>query len=68
MVPITTTDRRVRLHVPIQPPEGGLKKTSFAMPEQIHTVSKDRLSKGWGTVSDTTLAKVEDMLRVLLNL
>jgi mRNA interferase MazF len=68
VVPITSKDKRIPLHIAIQAPEAGLKKTSFAMPEQIRTVSKDRLSKGWGMVSNTTLAKVETMLRVLLDL
>ena len=33
VVPMTTRDRRVRSHVPIRRPEGGLAQPSFAMTE-----------------------------------
>src|SRR5262249_45820767 len=35
VVPLTSKDRRVRWHVPVDPPEAGLKKRSFIMCENI---------------------------------
>lgn len=55
-------------HVEVMPPEGGLKEQSFIKCEDIRAVSKVRLSNRWGAVSATTLADVEDRMRILLDL
>lgn len=68
IVPLTTTFRGIPLHVRINPPEGGVKTASFAKIEDVRSVSKERLLKRWGNVSQTTLAEVADNLRVLLDL
>lgn len=68
VVPITGTERGVPLHVPIEPPEGGVKKRSFAKCEDVRSVSKERLTKRWGQVSRSTMATVEDRLRILFEL
>lgn len=68
MVPLTTRDHRVPLWVPIEPPEGGLSKRSFAISDEVRSVSTMRLSRRLGRVEPGTLALVEDRLRVLLDL
>ena len=68
VVPITSTERGIPLHVRIVPPEGGLKNVSFAKCEDVRSVSKERLTKRLGTVSRPTLAAVEDRLRIVLDL
>ena len=68
VLPLTSRDKGVPLHVKVEPPEGGLKTRSFIKCEDIRSVAKERLSKRWGHVSASTLAAVEDRLRSLLNL
>ncbi|SIO66271.1 mRNA interferase MazF [Singulisphaera sp. GP187] len=68
VIPLTRTDKRVRSHVPIAPPEGGLDERSFVMCEAVRSVSKERLTQRWGAVSGQTLAAVEERLRFLMGL
>lgn len=71
-VPLTskvTKSRRIPAHIPIHPPEGGLKSPSVILCDQLRTVSKDRFGKTpCGAVTPATLAAVETVLRVLLRL
>lgn len=68
ILPITTTGRGIPLHIPIKPPEGGLRQQSYAKCEDIRSISVERLVERWGTVTSDTLALVEDRLRILLDL
>jgi mRNA interferase MazF len=68
LVPITRTAGRVPLHVPIQPPEGGIRAPSVIMCDQVRTVSLNRVSDRWGIVSAATLRLVDDRIRVFLSL
>jgi mRNA interferase MazF len=68
VLPLTTKDRKIPFHVRIEPPEAGLKATSFIKCEDIRSVSKDRLTRRFGAVSPRTIAEVEFRLRVLLKL
>lgn len=68
MVPITRTAKRIPLHVPIQPPEGGVSSPSFIMCDQVRTVSLKRVSTKWGEVTDATMRLIEDRVRIVLSL
>ncbi len=68
LVPLTTTRTEIPLHVEVHPPEGGLRKTSFIKCENVRSVARKRLTEKWGHVSPETLLKVEDRLRLLLDL
>jgi mRNA interferase MazF len=68
VVPLTTRDRRIRAHVPIDPPEGGLVQRSFAMCEAIRSIAKERLGRRWGAGTVLTMRAVEDGLRILQGL
>lgn len=68
IIPITTKDKGIPFHVAINPPEGGISKTSFIKCEDIRSISTERLSKCLGKVSFETLKAVEDRLKILLNL
>lgn len=72
VIPLTSKvkkSKNIPAHIPILPPEGGLKTPSVLLCDQLRTISKDRLDKTpWGTVSAATLAKVEKILRWLLGL
>jgi mRNA interferase MazF len=62
-IPLTRTNRRLAMHVPAE-----TKSPSFILCEQIRAVAKARVGTRLGDVSPATLAKVEDVLRLLLAL
>jgi len=68
VIPVTSKEKGIPFHVPIEISERGLLKRSFIKCEDIRSISKDRLSKRLGPVSQETMAAVEDRLRILLNL
>ena len=65
---ITSIDRGIIWHTPVQPPEGGLRMRSVIMCEDIRAISKQRLGRQLGTVSDDTMAQVEFNLQRLLDI
>ena len=67
-LPITTKDKGIRSHVPIEPPEAGLTENSFIKCEDVRSISTERLVNKWGVVSRETLSEVEDRLRILMGL
>ena len=68
LIPITRTERRIRWHVRVEPPEGGLVSTSFLKCEDVRSVSKSRLAKRRGRISAASQEAVADRLRILLAL
>lgn len=68
-VPLTTTERSaIPWHVEINAPDGGLRKTSYALCEQVRALSKKRLRRRLGTLQGSAAEEVEDRLRILLDL
>lgn len=55
IIPLTSIDKNILTHVRIDPPEGGLSTVSFALCEQIRSISKERLKKKLGVVKSQTL-------------
>lgn len=68
IIPITTKQKGIPFHVPINPPEGGVSQKSFIKCEDIRSVSTERLSKCLGKVSLETLKAVEDRFKILLDI
>lgn len=68
VIPITSRAKGIPTHVPVMPPEGGLKTPSFIKCEDVRSIAKERLSQHWGTVSPRTMAAVDQVLRILLSL
>ncbi len=68
VIPFTTRDRGLPLHIAVDPPEGGLSEHSVLMTEQIHAADHQRFAQLLGRVSDQTLQQVEDRLRIVLDL
>jgi len=58
VVPLTRTNRDTPLHIRIEPPEGGLDAVSFALPENVRSISRERLARRRGSVRDNTLEQV----------
>ena|SRR5687767_13698425 len=69
VLPLTRTDRRIPIHIAVDPPEGGLSARSFILCDALRSIAKDRLGpQAWGRVSPQTLRKVEDVLRLFMEL
>jgi mRNA interferase MazF len=68
VLPITSRVRPLPLHVPINPPEAGLRLPSAALRDAARSIDRRRLIECWGTVNSSTMAVVEGCLRRLLGL
>ena len=66
VVPVSRSNYIPTLNVEIEPPEGGLKDTSYAMPYQVRSISRTRLAKRRGAVTDETLTKVVRFVNLLI--
>ena len=66
-VPLTRTAFSNALHVEIEPPEGGLREKSFAMPEQLRALSHERLTRRLGELRGGTLSELLCRCRLLLS-
>lgn len=67
-VPLTTTNWGSKLHVRLEPPEGGLSRVSFAMPEMARSVSSSRLLARLGYASADTVEEVAKHVGILIGL
>lgn len=67
VIPMTSKNKGIDSHVRIDPPNGGLSKTSFLLCEQIRAISKDRLGDKIGTL-DTKLYEVLEWVNDLLRI
>jgi mRNA interferase MazF len=68
VVPMTRTARGIPLHVPVNPPEGGVRMRSYAMCDNIRSISTSRLIDHWGTLSPSTMLRIGLRLERLLKL
>ena len=68
VLPLTSTQRDIPLHVKIDKGDGGVRRDSVILCEAIRSISKDRLVTRWAMLSREALAEVEDRLRILLDL
>jgi mRNA interferase MazF len=65
---ISTTTRLYPMNVLLEPPEGGLSKASIVKTGQILTVSKARLKKKLGKLSQAKMQEVNRALQLSLAL
>jgi mRNA interferase MazF len=68
VLPLTTTARAIPYHVPIDPPEGNVRRRSFIKCEDVRSIAFERIIERWGAVESDTMARVEEILRILLRL
>jgi mRNA interferase MazF len=66
VVPVSRLNFIPSLNVEITPPEGGLTDVSYAMPYQVRTISRSRLTRRRGWVQDATLTDVIRRVRILI--
>lgn len=67
-VPLTTRDRGWVTHIRITGESTGLTEPSWALCEQVRTISTTRIADRIGTADSATLSNVARVLRYLLNL
>lgn len=67
VVPVTATDRDWPNHVPLAG-EHGLPDASWAMTEQVRTVSRSRLTRTSGVVAPECLTEIRRWLTDFLTL
>ena len=65
---VSTTVRLYPMNVRVDPPQGGLTKSSMVKTGQLLTVTKDRLEKKLGTVEQKKMEEVDRALRLSLSL
>jgi len=66
-IPLTKKCKNIPIHIKITPDESGLAAESFAMPEQIRSLSIQRYVKPVGRVCQKTLLEVEKKMKALLD-
>jgi mRNA interferase MazF len=66
ILPLTSRIRPLPLHIPINPPEAGLRVPSAILCDAIRSIDQRRLIERWGMVNPATMVLVEDALRRLL--
>jgi mRNA interferase MazF len=67
LVPLTRTDRGIPSHLRILPPEGGLRYVSFALCEQVKSLSVSRLNRRLGAVDRVTVERVQAMVGLFVD-
>ncbi len=68
VVPITSTEGQGALYPKLEPGASGLRKTSFAMVDQLRSVDKKRVRRVYGRLPYEELAAIDEGLRLYLAL
>ncbi len=68
VVPITSKSKSIPLHIEISGKETGLDLTSYIKSEDIRSISRDRLEKRIGRVSEEVMCQVLELIKILLNI
>jgi mRNA interferase MazF len=69
VLPITTAQRNVPSHIRIDPPMGGLRRTSYVKCEDLRSVcTTERFVTRWGRIEQAKMREVERVVRLLLGL
>lgn len=66
VIPMTTKEKHIPLHVEAGPEETGLSRRAFLKCDDIRSISRRRFVKKLGTISSGTVMAVEEQLRRLL--
>ncbi|MGI8484423.1 MAG: type II toxin-antitoxin system PemK/MazF family toxin [Thermomicrobiales bacterium] len=62
VVPITRTNKGIPFHIPVFPPEGGMVAPSFILCEQERSASITRFRRRMGSVDESTLRRVQELV------
>ena len=61
-------DARYDVEVEVKAPEGGLRRNSLVLLNQIRTIDKRRVGRHWGRLSGETMQRVDQAIRISLGL
>lgn len=62
---ITSGDQaRYDIQVEVKAPEGGLRRDSLVLLNQIRTVEKRRMGRFWGRLQPETMRKVDEAIKI----
>ena len=67
VVPLTSKNKHIPLHIRVNHVESGLAVESFIMPEHIRALSIQRCTVLIGVVSKKILSEVEEKIKLLLD-
>lgn len=68
VVPLTGQDRGLVTQPRVSSGSAGLRRTSFARPEDVRSIDSTRLQRRLGTVSPGELSEIRKVLRYFLDL
>ncbi len=68
VVPVTAVRGEGALYPQLAPGPSGLRKTSYAMIDQLRSVDKRRVRRVYGKLSDEEMAAVDEGLQLYLGL
>lgn len=67
VVPLSSKNKSIPLHVVVDAGLSGLSTQSFIMPEHIRSLSVQRCVKLIGTIDKDVLSEVEEKIKILLD-
>lgn len=68
VVPVTAVRGEGALYPQLAPGPSGLRKTSYAMIDQLRSVDKRRVRRVYGRLSDEEMVKIDEGLQLYLGL
>ena len=68
VVPISATAGEGALYPPLAPGRSGLRKTSFALIDQVRSVDKRRIERVFGRLAGSEMAAIDEGLALFLGL
>lgn len=68
VVPVTSNTTVEYDQVRIEPPEGGLARTSVTLPDQLRPVDRRRLVQRLGRLNPDTMKSINHSLKIVLDL
>lgn len=68
IVPVTRTAAVGALYPPLEPGQSGLTNRSYALIDHVRSVDKRRIRRGYGRVSATEMAAIDEGLALFLGL
>ena len=66
VVPLTTTPQDNPIRPQIDPPEGGLRKRSWGLPDMVRSLDRNRLGERWGRLKPETVEQLAARVRLLI--
>lgn len=67
-VTTATSSEQYPTEVLVKAPEGGLRRNSLVLLNQIRTIDKRRLVDHWGRLSSPTMNQIDEALKISLGL